>query len=338
MLKTVVLATGTAFLAFASPTLASAQDAKVQATTTLVPAPVDSARLAIAQKAVAKLIPPGTYKRVMKDVMDGMANGLIEQMMGMDASSIAAMAGAKDGSTISEATKGTTIGELAAQKDPNFKERMDITFKVMFSEMGTLMTEMEPVVRDAMAKIYARKYSVNELNDMNTFFGTPSGSAFANNFMATFTDKEMVNASFGMMPKVLEAMPAIMKKVEAATAHLPPIPKADVGDDMAAMAADADGNTANPYANETGDEPWYVEGSWTPAQRKIVTALNNKYNAASDKSTEAFTAYDSEYNKAVDAARAKLKPEYDKLPHDDKPMAAEDITANAAPPPVLPNQ
>jgi hypothetical protein len=28
-----------------------------------------------------------------------------------------------------------------------------------------------------------------------------------------------------MMPKIMEAMPAIMKKVEAATAHLPPPPK-----------------------------------------------------------------------------------------------------------------
>jgi hypothetical protein len=43
--------------------------------------------------------------------------------------------------------------------------------------------------------------------------------------MSTFTDKELMQASFGMMPKIMEAMPAIMKKVEAATAHLPPPPK-----------------------------------------------------------------------------------------------------------------
>ena len=78
-------------------------------------------------------------------------------------------------------------------------------------EMGDLMSAIEPTVREALAKIYARKYSAKELTDMNAFFATPSGSSFAGNFMSTFTDKEMINASFGMMPKIMEAMPAIMK-------------------------------------------------------------------------------------------------------------------------------
>ena len=372
MLKRFILAAGAVSLTIGLSFNAHAQDAKVAAaiaTPATTPAPVDPARLAIAQKTVGKLIPPGTYTRIMKDMMDTMANGLVQQMMGLDASAFATAAGVKDGA---EDVKGKTIGELAAAKDPNFKERMDITFKVMFAEMGGLMTEMEPVVRDAMARIYARKYSVKELTDMNTFFGTPSGAAFANNFMATFTDKEMMDASFGMMPKLLEAMPGIMKKVEAATAHLPPIPGvktqesneasvsfADLADApecakdddltdcsaddtaaataskaawLASASADA---AADPYANETSDEPWYVQENWTASQRKKVNALYDKYTVATDKSSAIYEAYQSEYDAALASARDRLKPEYDKLPKPEAPMAAEDIPANAPPPPVI---
>jgi hypothetical protein len=327
MLKKITLAAGTALLTFATPFAAQAEDTKTAAPA----APIDPARLAIAQKTVGKLIPPGTYKRMMKDVMDGMANGLIQQMMGMDASALATAGGSKESA---DAAKGKTFGELAAEKDPNFKERMDITMKVMFTEMGSLMNDMEPVVRDALSKIYARKYSVKELTDMNAFFATPSGATFAGNFMATFTDKEMIDASFGMMPKVLEAMPDIVKKVEAATAHLPPLPKSADEAAIGAVAEAADA-AADPYANETGEEPWYNEYNWTPAQRKKVNALNDIYSAASEKSDATYKAYDAELTKAVNAARIKLKPDYDKMVKEEPPLAAEDIPANAPPPPVI---
>jgi hypothetical protein len=328
MLKKMTLAAGTALFAFAMPVAAQTEDAKAPVAAT----PVDPARLAIAQKTVGKLIPAGTYKRMMKDMMDGMAGGLIQQMLGMDASTIAAAAGTNEGA---DAVKGKTLGELAAEKDPNFKERMDISMKVMFTEMGALMNDMEPVVRDALSKIYARKYSAKELTDMNAFFATPSGSAFAGNFMATFTDKEMIDASFGMMPKLIDAMPGIMKKVEAATAHLPPVPKADTGTAAEAAGEMAEAAAANPYANETGEEPWYNEENWPAAQQKKVAALNAKSTAANDKQSSAYDAYQSEYDKAVAAARDKLKTDYDQMIKEEPPMAAEDIPANAPPPPVI---
>jgi hypothetical protein len=315
-------------LVFALPMAAHAEDAKAPVAATSI----DPARLAIAQKTVGKLIPAGTYKRMMKDMMDGMANGLIQQMMGMDASAMASAMGAKEGA---DGVKGKTVGELAAAKDPHFQERMDITMKVMFTEMGSIMNDMEPIVRDALSKIYARKYSVKELTDMNAFFATSSGAAFAGNFMATFTDKEMIDASFGMMPKMMDAMPGIMKKVEAATAHLPPVPKADTGTAAEAAGEMADAAAADPYASETGDEPWYSEENWTPAQRKRITALNAKSEAAGEKQTVAYDAYQSEYDKVVAAARDKLKADYDQMIKEEPPMAAEDIPANAPPPPVI---
>jgi Uncharacterized protein conserved in bacteria (DUF2059) len=343
VLKKIILLTGVAFLGIATPAVANDEAAK----STVEAATVDPVRLAIAEKTVAKLIPPGTYARIMKDMVDNMASGLIEQMMGIDASAMAKAVGAEtvDGQVDAEATaddateteKSKTIGEMAAERDPHFKERMDITMKVMFTEMGSLMGEMEPIVRDAMAKIYARKYTVKELTDMNNFFSTPSGSSFATNFMSSFTDKEMINASFGMMPKLMEAMPGIMKRVEAATAHLPPLANTET------QTADA----ADPYANETGDEPWYAESNWNAAARKKVKALEAKYDVlqaksedAGSKSSEAYEIYESAWNEATGDARTRYladgwKPQPVIISKQDE--AAEDVVSDTVTPAVKPN-
>jgi Uncharacterized protein conserved in bacteria (DUF2059) len=321
-------------IAIISPAVAQTDAAKP------APAPVDPARLKMADQVVLKLIPPGTYQRMMKDMMDTMAGGLIEQMMGMDAAIIAGMAGEGEDSDAAKAVEGKTMADIAGEKDPHFKERMDIMMKVMFSEMGNLMSEMEPTVRTALSSIYARKYTAKELSDMNAFFATPSGTAFAGNFMSSFTDKEMMDASFGMMPKIMEAMPAIMKKVEAATAHLPPMPKSD--EEAAMDAAIAEATTAvedaaeNPYANETGEEPWYVEDNWKPASQKKAAKLSKTYDAASEKSGAAYAAFEEAQMAAIDEARKRYLADGWKPEVVDAPMAAEDIPADAVPPPAIP--
>jgi hypothetical protein len=204
-------------LAFGASTLALPLPVLAQAAPI---AAVDPVRLKLAEQVANKLIPPGSYQKMMKNVADQMTSAMIEQMMGMDAAIIAKSAGAD-----AKDVEGKSLGELASSADPQFKERMDITMKVMFDEMGKLMSAMEPTARAALAKVYARKYDERQLEDLNAFFATPSGSVFAGDFFATFIDKEMMGAMMGEMPKLLEAMPAIMKKVEEATAHLPPTPK-----------------------------------------------------------------------------------------------------------------
>lgn len=322
-------------LALTTPAIAQTDTAKA------APAPVDPVRLKLAEQTVAKLIPPGTYAKIMKDMMDTMAGSLVEQMLGMDASVMAGMA-SEEGSEGAEAVKGKTMADIAAEKDPAFKERMDITMKVMFSEMGNLMSEMEPVVRTALSNIYAKKYSAQELTDINAFFVTPSGTSFAGNFMATFTDKEMLEASFGMMPKVLEAMPVIMKKVEEATAHLPPLAKPDIVtgvEEVVDCAADGDDNDCPTpetaaaesiaaagqaaYASETGTEPWYLEDNWNPSNRKKATKLSNAYIKINEKSEATYSAFFLAQDAAINEARQRyLADDWKPEPTAEMPSAA----------------
>jgi hypothetical protein len=242
----------------------------------------DPAKQKLAENMAGKIIPPGSYEKMMKDMSVQLADTIIAQTLGMDASTFAM---AKEGDEAP--SEGKTLGELAFEADPNFKERMDIMMRVTFDEMGKLMSAMEPAARGALANVYARKYTAEQLTDMNTFFATSSGSTFAADFMSTFTDKEMMTAMMGEMPKVLEAMPEIMKKVEAATAHLPPPPSATAS--AADAAADATAESTDPFANDTGGEPWWDRSNWDQADQKKIADLESKANALAEKS-EATTA------------------------------------------------
>jgi hypothetical protein len=236
-------------------------------------AAVDPARLKIAEQLVLKLVPPGTYQRMMADMAKG---DLMQSILGMDAGALAGMAGADADETAK--VSGKSMLDLATEKDPHFKERMDIMMKVMFEEMGTMFEKVEPDVRIAMAQIYARKYDAKQLTDLNQFFGSGSGAAFAQNFMASFTDKEMMTASMKAVPVLMEGMPTIMKKVEAATAHLPPMPGTEKASD--AMSEGAEDGAA---MEESGTEPWYDRENWAAADKKKIGALENTSNGAMDK-------------------------------------------------------
>ena len=242
----------------------------------------DPAKQKLAETMAGKIIPPGSYEKMMKDMSVQLADTIIAQTLGMDASTFAM---AKEGDEAP--AEGKTLGELAAEADPNFKERMDIMMRVTFDEMGKLMSAMEPAARGALANVYARKYTTKQLTDMNGFFATPSGSTFAADFMSTFTDKEMMTAMMGQMPNMMEAMPEIMKKVEAATAHLPPPPSAAAS--AADAAADATAESTDPFANDTGGEPWWDRSNWDQADQKKIADLESKANALAEKS-EATTA------------------------------------------------
>ena len=116
MLKSALLALSLTASSFALTVSASAETPAA----TTAPAPVDPARLKLAEQTVAKLIPPGTYQKIMKDMMDTMAGGIVDQMMGMDAATMAGMAGEEVGSEAAAAVKGKTMAEILAEADPNF--------------------------------------------------------------------------------------------------------------------------------------------------------------------------------------------------------------------------
>jgi hypothetical protein len=197
--------------------------AAVPASAQTTPPVISKAHDAAAARVVDKLWPLGTYRRMMDGAMSKMMDSMLESMFGMKAADIIPPEG-KEATQMSTGNK--TLLELAEEKDPHFRERMTITMDVMMREMVPLMEKIEPSIRDSLGSIYARDYSEAQLGELNTFLSTPTGQVFGQRWMMSMVDPEMVSNMAKIAPTMMQEMPAIMKKIEAATAHLPPLPAA----------------------------------------------------------------------------------------------------------------
>ncbi|MEY3703177.1 MAG: hypothetical protein RLZZ561_797 [Pseudomonadota bacterium] len=191
--------------AFSQPVAASADAA------------ADSARLAAATRVVDRLWPSGTYRRMMDATLNQVMDQVTQSMFGMKASDFVPPADAKAKRDVGN----KTMAEMAEQDDPHFRERMKITMDVMVREMVPLIEQTEPDVRAALARIYARDYSVAQLAELETFLKSPTGIAFSERWITATADPEMMKTLQSFIPKMMQAMPGIMQKAQAATAHLP---------------------------------------------------------------------------------------------------------------------
>jgi len=186
--------------------------------------PLDPARLALAVRTVDFVWPSGTYARMMDGAINKMMDSMISsvfdmRMKDLDGAEGGAVEEALD--EIDPKASNTTMREMIAKQDPHFEERMRITNRVMMAEMIPIMTRLEPTVREGLSRAFARKFSVAQLADMNRFFATPSGGAYARDSMLIYLDPEVLSGIGAMVPDLIKEMPAIIQKVGAATAHLP---------------------------------------------------------------------------------------------------------------------
>lgn len=214
-------------LAAAGPALAAEPTGDALQTASAKP-PVDPERMAIARQTVASILPPGTMQRIMKDSMGNMEDMMLKGMFDIKASDLGVEGEGKD----------KTLREAMAEKDPHFEERMRISNQVMGEEMGTIFNKMEPRMREGMARAYARRFTVVELNEINRFFASPAGGSFARQSFELMTDPELMAEMVSFMPELLKEVPAIAEKVKKATAHLPPPPDEE----------EAEEETASPVA------------------------------------------------------------------------------------------
>lgn len=194
-----------------------------------VPEGIDPAKFAIGHAIATKIMPDGTYQRVMSGSFSHMMDGITQQMMSMPMAQFVRMAGLPPAQA--QKLGNATTRQIMEIVDPAFEQRMHIMMPLMMSEMGQLMTRYEPAMRDGLAEAYARNLTLTELTDLDRFLSTPSGRVYAAKAMAIQTDPAVMQKMQTIMPALLKSMPEIMTKVQAATAGLPkPKTAADLTD------------------------------------------------------------------------------------------------------------
>jgi hypothetical protein len=208
-MRPVLAAAGAAFLAFAAPAFA-AEPAPAPA------AEVDPARLAVARQTVDYVFPAGTYARLMDGTLDKMMDALMDSTMRLPIKDLAGMTGV-DADTLGEGS----LAEMMEIYDPAYKERTRLSTRAMMAEMTTLMTTFEPAIRDGLASAYAARFDAAQLAELNRFFATPTGKAYAADSYLVMMSPEVMEKLQAFMPQMMKAMPTMIEKVKAATAGLP---------------------------------------------------------------------------------------------------------------------
>lgn len=174
----------------------------------------------VAAEVAAKLFPDGTYRRLLgpsftqmmsKMVDGGMSNvplGALVKAVGLDADAASKLDKA-------------TLGEIMDIIDPAYKQRMRLMMDAMFSEMIPLFEKMEPDLRDGLAISLQTRFSQAQLGELKAFFATPTGNAYATQQMTLFMDPAVMGKMQLQMPKIMEAMPALIGRAAKATEGLP---------------------------------------------------------------------------------------------------------------------
>lgn len=187
----------------------------------VMPAPVDPARLAVARQTADYVWPLGTYQRMMSGPM---MDGLIQSILSMRLSDIMppGTAGAKG---VDPKDANATLNDMVAKGDPYFQERIRAATRVLATELVPVFATVEPALRDGLAHAYARRFTVEQLNEMNRFFATPAGRAYASESMLVMMDPDVIRSMIRAAPALMQAMPQISAKIGEAEKQLPPPPK-----------------------------------------------------------------------------------------------------------------
>jgi hypothetical protein len=194
-----------ALLAIAAPALAGPAPPHAASPA----AAIDPQRLALARVTVDALFPAGTSGRMIADMM---SKSTMDRMLDLSPPDLGMPAGKAPKKSLREEMK---------KGDPHFEQRMAITGRVIGEEMTRLGPQIETPLRDGLAQSVGRRFTVAQLADMNRFFATDSGKAFGREVWMLWMDPAVFKGIIGAMPVLMKEMPLVMKKVEAATAHLP---------------------------------------------------------------------------------------------------------------------
>lgn len=198
-----------------------------------LPAP-DPARLAAAERVVDRVWPVGTFRRMMESTFAGTMPVVAGQEMATTA--WAADDDSKEARRARhEARTGRRIGGGTAEPEP---EDAMASFNAVFLPA---VERLEPPMRAAIARIYARRYDLTQLGELEAFFSTPTGAAYAADSLTLMSDPEMV-----------AAMQAATMEMVGALFGVPSEGAEGAAAEAAAAAMDAASTEAGPASVNAG--------------------------------------------------------------------------------------
>jgi hypothetical protein len=165
--------------------------------------PIEPVRLTLAQRTMDTLIPAGSLEKMIDALYGKMFRTIMAEIGGQSDLMLSIKTGVESDKI--GALDAATKTQIADIFDPYRQEREDQIIGVIKPLISEALTDMEAPMRAGMAKAYARKFSAAQLTDLNSFLATPTGSVYANEWMALQADPEV-------MVSVMKALPPLITK------------------------------------------------------------------------------------------------------------------------------
>ena len=153
--------------------------------------PVDPARLTAARALMDQLMPPATRDQMMRSIITAMMQNMTRSF--------------------------AQNPELATamDKEPGARAVFDrFTERQMTTSTNDLIANL-PGMLDAMARAYARRFTLAQLNDMATFFATPTGQIYLTQAPTIMADPDVGAWMNGLMTRSMQRMPDELAKLKA---------------------------------------------------------------------------------------------------------------------------
>ena len=192
--------------------------------------PVDPARLELARVSAGVWFRDGSMARIVDNMLSSKPDSYASSMLDLTMSQIAAMAGMPLPSALG-GDSNLTLRQMAAKNDPYFDQRMGAIHDALLAEINRLSPRFEPQLRDGLAQSMARRFSADQLKDMNRFLTTPSGQAFADSSYLMWLDPAVFRNAMGTIPGLVGEMPGVVARVKAANDRFPMPKKAEAKSD-----------------------------------------------------------------------------------------------------------
>ena len=273
--------------------------------------PIDPVMLSKGERIAAAVVPKGSYRKVMAETFKTMIEPMMAGLDEMPLSAIAAFAGV--GEDEIKLKEGATLSDLMMIVDPYFKQRNRAMMSSITDIMIDLSDDIEPSIRQGMARAYARRFSADELEAAATFYETEAGAKFAAESLAIYTSPEVMSASMEMMPQFMERFMGAIADITKGNGDIPP-PRSfsDLADEeknklselmgidrdeMGAANVEELAEMAEEIAEDLDeDAAWNDPVNWSAEERTEVERLEAESNTAFDK-----------YYEAQEAARENAK-------------------------------
>lgn len=296
---------------------------------------IPPAQLALAKKTTGALVPAGSLEKMMDNLYGKLFRGFLGEFGGVSDLMLSYKTGVE--SEKIAALDQPTRDKIADIFDPQRKAREEQIMANVKPIMSEVLRDLETPMRDGMAAAFARKFSADQLTQMNAFFATPAGSAYASEWMALQADPEVMLAIIRSVPPMIDKWVDRAPELEGKFKDLPKEKQlTDLSDaeltklagllqvdvqtlkdqrdlyksvDDAAMEA-TDAAEAAIAAGEASDAamavddygPWYERENWSAEDLAKVEAIEAESNEIFGRSMEAQQA-------AIDNARKRLEKE-----------------------------